>query len=180
MSAVAPELAAAFERSGAVCIRGLLTPAVAAPLREGIDFDLAHPSPRAEVASRAEDLDFSIEDFCNRQGSSAYRRAIFASCCGAAAGALTGSWQVRLYHEHMSTKEPGTRQCIPWHQDQRYYSVDGDCRRRAFSVRFIGDGVHHAPRAWATSPEFPGLAQRLAAGASIDDPLRPLLWERAP
>ena len=37
-------------------------------------------------------------------------------------------------------------------------------RRRAFSVRFLGDDVTHAPRPWKTSPEFPGLADELPAG----------------
>ena len=32
---------------------------------------------------------------------------------------------MRLYHDHMLTKEPGTRQRTPWHQDQPYYNVDG-------------------------------------------------------
>ena len=43
-------------------------------------------------------------------------------------------------------------------------------RRRAFSVRFLGDDVTHAPRPWKTSPDFPGLAEelpgRLAHGPS--------------
>ena len=174
---------------------------------------------------------------------------------------------VRLYHDHMLTKEPGTRQRTPWHQDQPYYNVegrqnisfwiavdpvrrhstlefvagshrgpwlmprsfmdqqarwfpegslqdlpdieaarerfpiigwavepgdviafhmlslhasagvDGDTRRRVFSVRMLGDDATHAPRAWVTSPPFPGLAERLPAGAPMhDDALFPLLW----
>jgi hypothetical protein len=156
-----------------------------------------------------------------------------------------GSRQVRLYHDHMLTKEPGTRQRTPWHQDQPYYNiegrqnvsfwipvdpvrrhstlefvagshqgpwlmprsfmdhqakwfpegslqdlpdiearassshhrlgggagrrdrlphaqparlggVDGDTRRRVFSVRMLGDDITHAPRPWVTSPPFPG------------------------
>jgi len=31
----------------------------------------------------------------------------------------------RLYHDHMLTKEPGTRQPTPWHQDQPYYNIEG-------------------------------------------------------
>jgi ectoine hydroxylase-related dioxygenase (phytanoyl-CoA dioxygenase family) len=49
-------------------------------------------------------------------------------------------------------------------------------RRRVFSVRLIGDDVRHAPRRWQTSPEFPGLAEVLPAGAALDHPLFPLLW----
>ena len=49
-------------------------------------------------------------------------------------------------------------------------------RRRAFSIRFLGDDAVHAPRPWKTSPDFPGLADELAAGAEFDHPLFPLLW----
>ena len=55
----------------------------------------------------------------------------------------------------------------------------GPRRRRVFSARFIGDDVRHAPRPWATSPEFPGLADSLPAGAPMDHPLFPVVW-RAP
>jgi hypothetical protein len=48
-------------------------------------------------------------------------------------------------------------------------------RRRVFSVRVLGDDMVHAPRAWATSPEFPGLADELPAGAPLDHPLFPVL-----
>ena len=49
--------------------------------------------------------------------------------------------------------------------------------RRVFSVRFLGDDITHAPRNWVTSPEFPGLAERLPAGAPMhDDELFPLLY----
>ena len=162
------------------------------------------------------------------------------------------SKSARLYHDHMLTKEPGTRQPTPWHQDQPYYNiegrqnvsfwipvdpvsrastlefvagshrgpwlmprsfmdsqakwfpegaladlpdiearrgdypilgwelepgdavcfhmltlhaargVEGTRRRRVFSVRFLGEDIVHAPRRWKTSPDFPGLAARIA------------------
>ena len=262
-----PALVEDFKRDGAVCVRQLLTPEEVALLREGIDANLAAPSPRAKVASRPGDPGFFIEDFCNWQDNAAYRRVIFDSALPAAAGRLMGARTVRLYHDHMLTKEPGTRAPTPWHQDQPYYNidgaqnismwiavdpvrrhstlefvagshlgpwlmprsfmdhqakwipegsladlpdidgqrdqhrilgweiepgdvvcfhmlalhasagVDGDRRRRVFSVRFLGDDIRHAPRAWVTSPEFPGLAERLPAGAPMHDPLFPVLWE---
>ena len=268
--AVTPEQVEAFQRDGAVCLRQLLSPAEVQRLREGIDANLAHPSPRAKVASRPEDPGHFIEDFCCWEENAAYRELIFGSGLAAAAGLLTGSRRIRLYHDHMLTKEPGTRAPTPWHQDQPYYNVegalncsfwipvdpvrrhstlefvagshrgpwlmprsfmdhqarwfpegslqempdieatreqrtilgwalepgdvvafhmlalhasggvDGDRRRRVFSLRVLGDDMVHAPRAWATSPPFPGLDQRLPAGATMDDPLFPLLWERAP
>ena len=266
---ITPELVEAFRRDGAVCVRQLLTPAEVALLRDGIDANLAAPSPRAKVASRADDPGQFVEDFCNWQDNAAYRQLIFDSPLAAAAGALTASRQIRLYHDHMLTKEPRTRAPTPWHQDQPYYNVegeqnlsmwiavdpvhrhstlefvagshrgpwlmprsfmdqqakwfpegsladlpdiegtraqqailgwevepgdvvcfhmlalhaagavDGDRRRRVFSVRFIGDDIRHAPRRWVTSPDFPGLADELPDGAPMVHPLFPLLWQHA-
>lgn len=264
-----PELIGAFARDGAVCLRQLLNADEIALLRAGIDANIATPSPRAKVASRPDDPGFFIEDFCCWQDNAAYRRVIFESPLAAAAARLMQSQQVRLYHDHMLTKEPGTRQKTPWHQDQPYYNVkgrqnisfwipvdpvrrhstlefvagshrgpwlmprsfmdhqakwfpegsladlpnveaargdfdilgwavepgdviafhmlslhaaggvDGNTRRRVFSVRMLGDDVRHAPRAWVTSPPFPGLAERLPAGAPMVDALFPLLWPAA-
>ena len=263
--AVTPDLVTAFARDGAVCLRGLLSPDEVATLRRGIDANLATPSPRAIVASRPDDPGFFIEDFCNWQDNADYQCVIFESPLAEAAGLLMNSQQVRLYHDHMLTKEPGTRAPTPWHQDQPYYNidgrqnvsfwipvdpvrrhstlefvagthlgpwlmprtfmtnearwfpegslaelpdidssrdrhdilgwalepgdlvafhmlalhasagVDGDRRRRVFSVRFIGDDTTHAPRRWKTSPDFPGLAAELPAGAAMAHPLFPLL-----
>ncbi|MDX1297803.1 MAG: phytanoyl-CoA dioxygenase family protein [Pseudomonas sp.] len=54
--------------------------------------------------------------------------------------------------------------------------VSGNRRRRAFSVRFLGDDMRHAPRHWKTSPEFPGLVEELAEGGKLEHPLFPLLY----
>jgi ectoine hydroxylase-related dioxygenase (phytanoyl-CoA dioxygenase family) len=264
--ALTPELIADFRRDGAVCIRKLFTEDEIALLREGIEHNLAQPSPRAKVASRPDDPGWFFEDFCNWQDNEAYRRFIDGSAAPAAAGALMGGETVRLYHDHLLVKEPNTRQRTPWHQDQPYYNISGsqnvsmwipvdpvsrestlefvagshlgpwlmprtfmdnqakwfpegtladlpdiesnraaypiigwalepgdlvcfnmltlhasggvggNTRRRAFSVRFIGDDVRHAPRRWRTSPDFPGLDAQLPEGAPMDHPLFPVLW----
>jgi ectoine hydroxylase-related dioxygenase (phytanoyl-CoA dioxygenase family) len=263
---VNPEDVAAFQRDGAVCLRGVLDAQQIDTLKKGIDHNLAHPSPRAKVASRPGDPGHFVEDFCNWQDNEAYRHIIFDSGLAGVAAALMGSKQVRLYHDHMLTKEPGTLQRTPWHQDQPYYNIDGqqnvsmwiavdpvrrhstlefvagshqgpwlmprsfmdqqarwfpegsladlpdvesqrdvlpiigwpvepgdvvcfhmlalhaagpvdpDCRRRVFSVRFLGDDIRHAPRAWVTSPDFPGLTDTLPPGAPMNHRLFPPLW----
>jgi ectoine hydroxylase-related dioxygenase (phytanoyl-CoA dioxygenase family) len=255
-----------FQLDGAVCLRQVLSADDVALLREGIDANLANPSSRAKVASRPDDPGQFIEDFCSWQENEQYRRFIFESPLAEVAGRLMQSRTVRLYHDHMLTKEPGTRQRTPWHQDQPYYNiegrqnasfwipvdpvsraatlelvagshlgpwlmprtfmdaqakwfpegqladlpdidahrdrhrirgweiepgdvvcfhmltlhasagVEGDRRRRVFSVRFLGDDIVHAPRAWKTSPDFPGLAEMLPAGAPMEHPLFPVLW----
>ena len=58
--------------------------------------------------------------------------------------------------------------------------VGGTGRRRAFSVRFLGDDVTHAPRSWTTSPPFPGLENELDGGAPMHHPLFPLLCTAGP
>ncbi len=55
--------------------------------------------------------------------------------------------------------------------------VGGTNRRRAFSVRFLGDDMTHAPRPWTTSPPFPGLEHELSVGVPLHHPLFPLLHE---
>ena len=49
-------------------------------------------------------------------------------------------------------------------------------RRRALSIRFLGDDATHAPRPWTTSPAFPELAD-VPAGAPMEHALFPVLWE---
>jgi len=40
----------------------------------------------------------------------------------------------------------------------------------------LGDDIRHAPRAWETSPEFPGLSVELSAGVPMKHKLFPLIW----
>ncbi|MGC2661681.1 MAG: phytanoyl-CoA dioxygenase family protein [Bryobacteraceae bacterium] len=74
--------------------------------------------------------------------------------------------------------EPGDVICFHMLTLHAAGGVQGTRHRRVFSVRFLGDDITHAPRRWATSPEFPGLADTLPAGAPMDHPLFPVLWKR--
>jgi ectoine hydroxylase-related dioxygenase (phytanoyl-CoA dioxygenase family) len=260
---------AQFQVDGATVLRQVFRRDEVALLEAGIDANLADPSPRAKIASAADDPGWFIEDFCNWQHNSYYRRFIFETRIAALAAELMQSQTVRFYHDHMLTKEPGTRQRTPWHQDQPYYNIDGrqNCsfwipvdrvsrrstlefiagshrgpwlmprtfmdaqakwfpegsladrpnieanrdqhpiigwelepgdavcfhmltlhaaagvdgpeRRRVFSARFLGDDIRHAPRRWATSPDFPGLIDELPAGAPMAHSLFPLLIPRS-
>ncbi len=256
-------LVAAYRRDGACCVRGALSGAEVERLARGIDANLAAPSPRAIVASRPGDPGLFIEDFCCWADNPDYRALACDSLLPLLAARLMGSAGVRLYHDHMLTKQARTAARTPWHQDQPYYNIDGVLnlsfwipvdpvpreatlefiagthrgpwlmprtfmnhearwfpegtleelpdidadrprfpilgwalepgdlvafhmltlhgsagstgRRRVFSLRYLGDDIRHAPRRWKTSPDFPGLADRLPAGAPMQDPLFPLL-----
>jgi ectoine hydroxylase-related dioxygenase (phytanoyl-CoA dioxygenase family) len=106
------------------------------------------------VASKPDDPGRFFEDFCNWQGIPQYKRFIFDTPLAALAQRLMQSTTVRLYHDHLLVKEPGTRQRTPWHQDQPYYNVDGlqnisfwipvDPVPRPSTLEFIA-GSHRGP-----------------------------------
>ena len=160
---VTAALVQAWQRDGAVCLRQLLTPDEVAQLRRGIDANLAAPSPRAIVASNADDPGRFVEDFCNWQHNADYLAVLFTSALAAAAARLMASRSVRLYHDHMLTKEPGTRAPTPWHQDQPYYNIAGrhnvsfwipvDPVRRHSTLEFVA-GTHKGP--WLMPRTFMG------------------------
>jgi ectoine hydroxylase-related dioxygenase (phytanoyl-CoA dioxygenase family) len=114
-----------FQRDGAVCIRRLFNSNEIDTLRAGIERNLEFLSPRAIVASGANDPGRFVEDFCTWQDNEPYKRFIFGSPLAEVAGRLMRSTSARLYHDHMLTKEPRTRQATPWHQDQPYYNIEG-------------------------------------------------------
>jgi ectoine hydroxylase-related dioxygenase (phytanoyl-CoA dioxygenase family) len=118
------EIEGDFERDGAVCVRQAFTAEHIGWAVEAIDANLADLSPLATRASADNDGAF-IEDFCNWQRLAPMERFIRESPAAAIAGELTGSRRIRLYHDHVLVKEPGTRQRTPWHQDQPYYNVAG-------------------------------------------------------
>ncbi len=264
-SVVDPAMVRQFRTRGATVARGLFSPDEVALVERGIERNLADPGPLFTVASTDSDPGRFVEDFCNWQRIEEFEKIAFESRAADVAGALMGSSQVRLFHDHVLVKEPGTQQHTPWHQDQPYYNVEGfdNCsmwmpvdpvapestlqflagshrqgwlmprtfldnqakwfpegtlaelpdiearrdefpimgwalepgdavffhmltlhhakgvpgpnRRRAFSLRFLGDDATHAPRPWTTSPHFPGLEDELPAGAPMEHPLFPVL-----
>jgi len=257
-------LAAGFRRDGACVVRGLLDSAELARLERGVERNLAEASERAIEGGGAGAGRF-FEDFRNWQRIDDYEAVIRGSRLGEVAARLMGSETVRLHHDHLLVKEPGTTIRTPWHQDQPYYNIDGfqtisfwipldpvprestlefvagshatrtwymprsffddralvfdegtfeevpdveahrdayeilgweldpgDAvafnmltlhaaagsrnRRRAFSVRLVGDDVRLADRPHPTSPPFPELDGVLGDGDPLEHALFPLLW----
>jgi ectoine hydroxylase-related dioxygenase (phytanoyl-CoA dioxygenase family) len=122
---LAPEAVTDYQRDGAVVLRGVLTPEQLTQLERGIEHNLAHLSPLALVASQPDDPGRFVEDFCTWQTNPDYAAILQHSCLPAVSAALMQSQTVRVYHDHLLVKEPGTRQPTPWHQDQPYYNVQG-------------------------------------------------------
>jgi ectoine hydroxylase-related dioxygenase (phytanoyl-CoA dioxygenase family) len=148
------QLSEEFSRDGAVVLRNLLTPSQVETLRAGIDVNLAQPSANAKTASREDDPGQFIEDFCSWQRIPQYRDVIFNSRVPVVAAELMGSHTARFHHDHMLTKQAGTRARTPWHQDQPYYNIEGwqnvsfwipvDPVNRAATLEFVA-GSHRGP-----------------------------------
>jgi ectoine hydroxylase-related dioxygenase (phytanoyl-CoA dioxygenase family) len=122
---LAASTVADYQRDGAVVLRGVLSAQQVARLAQGIEHNLNHLSPLAQVASNADDPGKFVEDFCTWQDNPAYAEIMRDSALPRVAKALMQSDSVRIYHDHLLVKEPGTRQATPWHQDQPYYNVSG-------------------------------------------------------
>ncbi len=259
--------AADFQRDGACVVRGLLDRDEVERLREGVDQNMAQPSQRAIEGGGDGTSGRFFEDFRNWTRIPAYEDVVRNSRIGEAAARLMGTQTVRLHHDHLLVKEPGTTIRTPWHQDQPFYNIDGHDtislwipldhvprestlefvagshashtwymprsffddralvfdegtfaevpdveadrgayeilgwelepgdavafnmltlhaaagsrnRRRAFSVRLVGDDVRLAVRPHATSPSFPELEGELEHGDALEHPLFPALWPR--
>ncbi len=113
-----------YWRDGAVCVRNAFSPEFVALATEAVDANVASLSPNAKRASNDGDGAF-IEDFCNWQRIEPMEQFITQSPAARIAASLMGAGTVRLYHDHVLVKEPGTTQRTPWHQDLPYYNVDG-------------------------------------------------------
>ena len=121
-----PDTAATdYQRDGAIVLRGVLSAAQVETLKQGIEHNLAHLSPLAQVASKGDDPGKFVEDFCTWQSNAAYEETMRHSALPSVAKALMQSDSVRIYHDHLLVKEPATKQATPWHQDQPYYNVSG-------------------------------------------------------
>ena len=185
-----------FTRDGAVLLRGVLTPDEVGRLAQGIEHNLAHPSPLAMVASQPDDPGRFVEDFCTWQDNPHYQAVLFESALPRVAAQLMHSRTVRLYHDHLLVKEAGTRQPTPWHQDQPYYNVSGrqnvsfwipvDPVPLASTLRFVAGshaGTWYMPRTFRDQQArwFPeGVLAELPDIDSNPERYRQLAWALQP
>jgi ectoine hydroxylase-related dioxygenase (phytanoyl-CoA dioxygenase family) len=113
---------AAFRRDGAAPLYGVFTDWVQ-KLRQGIEKNIAAPSTDARVYDSKGDGGRFFGDYCNWARVPEFEDFIFRSPAAKIAAALMGAREVRLFHEHVLVKEPGSDVATPWHQDAPYYCV---------------------------------------------------------
>ena len=118
------EILEEFNRNGAVVLRGAFTDWMDI-LRNGVEQNLSEPGEFGKVYTTEGETGKFFGDYCNWQRIDSYRKFFFESAAGHIAAQLVDSSSVRIFHEHVLVKEPGTARKTPWHHDQPYYCVDG-------------------------------------------------------
>src|SRR4051794_13667319 len=89
----------AFQRDGAVLLRGLLTPEEVETLRAGVERNLASLSPLGMNATKPGEPGAFVEDFRNWHRIAEYEQVFRDSALAPTAGALMGARSVRLFHD---------------------------------------------------------------------------------
>ncbi len=116
---------AAYERDGAVLLKGLFDLEWIELLAEAVEADKAAPGPMVRYNTPpGENGEFFVDFQLWRRWEQA-RRFVFDGPGGAIAARMMGAQSVNYYHDHLLVKEPGTAQKTPWHHDQSYYPVNG-------------------------------------------------------
>ncbi len=113
-----------YQRDGVILLKGVFGEWIDL-LREGVEANLKAPGPWSREYVGTGQPGRFFGDYCNWSRIEQYRHFMFDSPAGAIAADLMQSDRVRIFHEHVLVKEPGTDKITPWHHDQPYYCVDG-------------------------------------------------------
>ncbi len=142
---LAAQQLADYRRDGVILLRGAFDDWIET-LRRGVERNMQDPGPFGREYLEADQCGRFFGDYCNWSRIEEYRRFLFDSPAASIAAELMQSQSVRIFHEHVLVKEPGTDKITPWHHDQPYYCVDG---RQVLSMWIPLDPVDAA-----TCPEF--------------------------
>lgn len=102
----------AFQDDGVVIIRGLFKDWVET-LRAGIDHNMQQPGEFGKNYTKEGQSGQFFGDYCNWQRIPQYHDFFFSSPAAPVTAQLIDSETVRIFHEHVLVKEPGTAQKLP-------------------------------------------------------------------
>ena len=116
------EIAEQFARDGALCIKGLLSPAELVLIRRAWDWSRSHPGPCAMPPDGPANF---YQDVCNPANAGVYRDLCARTGIPALVARLFGGGQVWFLHEQIFHKEGAHRRPTPMHQDTAYWTYTG-------------------------------------------------------
>lgn len=114
-----------YERDGVACIRNAFSKDWLDLLAQGVEKDIAAPGPLHTIQQTEGDAGFFLTDFCMSHRLPEFRKFICESPAGGIAAALMRSKRTNFFYDAIWVKGTGTPKRTRWHQDQPYYSVDG-------------------------------------------------------
>jgi ectoine hydroxylase-related dioxygenase (phytanoyl-CoA dioxygenase family) len=121
---VTDDLIEAWQRDGAVPLRGAFSADWVALLREAVEQAMADPGPVAkDYAPEGKGRFFTDHNMYRRIDT--FRRFIWESPAARIAARLMKARKANLFDEHLLVKEPGTENPTYWHQDLPYYEIAG-------------------------------------------------------
>ncbi len=115
----------AYDRDGAVLLKGLVGLEWVELLRQAVEADKATPGPMARYNTPPGGAGEFFVDFQLWRRWEQSRSFAIDGPGGAIAARMMGAQAINYYHDHLLVKEPGTRERTPWHHDQPYYPVEG-------------------------------------------------------
>ena len=124
---VAEEHVDAYERDGAVCVRGVLPPGQVDFLRDEIEAAVARKGDgyKNHTARNASRSGRFVHAFRMSLASEALRAFASTSILVEVAAALMRSEKVNLFFDQSFVKEPNTLDRTPWHSDLPFWPLRG-------------------------------------------------------
>ena len=117
--------AAAFDRDGAVCLRGAFDRRWLDRIAEGIDKELAAPGDGFVEQQAAGLPGRFVTDYCAAQRIPEFQDFIVNSRAAEIVAKLMRSATAHFLMDVLWIKQPGTAKPTAWHQDQPYFCIDG-------------------------------------------------------
>ncbi|MFO0996281.1 MAG: phytanoyl-CoA dioxygenase family protein [Alphaproteobacteria bacterium] len=124
--AIGEDVIAAYERDGAVCLRGLIEPRWLDIAARGIERNKSSPGHRFKYYGGDAARGGFFQDSCSWRRIGEYRDFAFHSPAAAIAATLMRATRVHLFFDNIMVKDPGTEATTPWHQDVPYWPIEGD------------------------------------------------------
>jgi ectoine hydroxylase-related dioxygenase (phytanoyl-CoA dioxygenase family) len=112
-----------FEADGAICLRGVISPAWLEQIRDATEAILAGETINMSRQGAAAEFVGDVNVWAKHDGFATYA---FEGPTAHIAATLMRSSSVRLYGDQLFVKAPGSQSPTPWHQDQPYWPVTGE------------------------------------------------------
>lgn len=114
-----------FARDGVVFLQGAFDPKWVATLKDGIERNIANPSPRGRLWDKDAEGRTCFYDSQVWREIDEYRDFVMNGPSAEIAGKLLASDAVNFFFDAIFVRTPGAQFRTPWHQDEPYWSVEG-------------------------------------------------------